>query len=377
MNSDDKFLPHAAKLVGLSLIALVCVVVIGAALVRASDIFLILFLGVLFGILLVRTSRTLASYTPLPYFWSLGIVTATLVLAATGGIAMFGVQVDDQIDKARERADKGVEQIQAWAEKYPSVESLLLSTPFLRQLVDKRPSASQEDSNSDKEQSSQAKAAEQNALRTTARKGATAIAGIFKTTFGLVVNSVLIFFVGLFIAVEPGEYRDGVVSLFPTDRRERAREVLNLMGDALWHWLLGRFGTMLITGLGAGLLLFLLGVPMAFTLGVVTALLTFIPNIGGFVSLLLAILFALPQGGSIVLLVIVGYVGLQLVESYVLTPVIQKKQVSLPPALLIAFQAVMGVLFGFLGAAVASPALAAAKVGIEEAYIKDVLEASR
>ena len=53
---------------------------------------------------------------------------------------------------------------------------------------------------------------------------------------------------------------------------------------------------------------------------------------------------------------------------------IQQKQVSIQPALLIAFQAVLGLLFGFLGAAVASPLLAATKVGVEEAYIKDVLE---
>jgi predicted PurR-regulated permease PerM len=66
--------------------------------------------------------------------------------------------------------------------------------------------------------------------------------------------------------------------------------------------------------------------------------------------------------------------ALQLIESYVVTPLIQQRQVSLPPALLIAFQVVMGVLFGFLGAAVASPLLAAAKIGIEESYVKDILE---
>lgn len=113
---------------------------------------------------------------------------------------------------------------------------------------------------------------------------------------------------------------------------------------------------------------------MAATLGVMTALLSFVPNIGSFISLLLAVLFALPQGGTIVLAAAIGYILLQLIESYVVTPLIQQRQAELPPALLISFQAILGVLFGFLGTAVASPLLAVVKVGVEELYVKDYLE---
>lgn len=377
VRNDTNFVGVSARIIVILLVAVVSVVVVCAALVRASDIFLILFLAVLFGVFLSRASRCVARLSPVSYFSSVIIVTAALVFATCGGVALFGVQVDDQIDKAREHADKGVEQIQEWAGKYPTVKSVLKSTPFLRQMVDGDNDVAEVSVSDTDGQSSQANAAEQSALRSTARKGATAIAGVFRTTFGLLFNSILIFFVGLFIAVEPSSYRDGVVSLFPVDRRERTREVMDLMGDALWQWLIGRFGAMFITGCGAGLLLVLLGVPMALSLGVVTALLTFIPNIGGFVALLLAVLFAIPNGTTTVLFVVVGYLALQLIESYIITPLIQRKQVSLPPALLIAFQAVMGVLFGFLGAAVASPALTAMKVGLEEAYIKEVLESDR
>ena len=150
---------------------------------------------------------------------------------------------------------------------------------------------------------------------------------------------------------------------------------MNEVGDTLWRWLLGRFGSMLVTGIGAALLLWLIGVPMAFSLGIMTGLLTFIPNIGAAIALALAMLFALPQGTTTAALVLPAYLGLQLVESYVVTPLIQKRQVEIPPALLISFQAVMGVWFGILGAAVASPLLAALKVSIERLYVEDVLEA--
>ena len=69
-----------------------------------------------------------------------------------------------------------------------------------------------------------------------------------------------------------------------------------------------------------------------------------------------------------------AFIGLQLVESCLITPLIQEQQVSLPPALLMSFQAIMGVLFGFLGAMVASPLLAASKVIVQELYVKDYLE---
>jgi predicted PurR-regulated permease PerM len=130
---------------------------------------------------------------------------------------------------------------------------------------------------------------------------------------------------------------------------------------------------MLVTGIGAYLLLAVIGVPMAATLGILTGLLTFIPNIGAAIALMLAILFALPQGLAAAGMVLGAYLALQLMESYLVTPLIQQHQVSLPPALLIAFQALMGVLFGFIGAAVASPLLAASKRTIEMLYIEDYL----
>lgn len=379
--------------IGLTTLAVLLSGMLVTVLVLATDIILILFLGILFGVFLSRISQLLTSYTSLSYVWSLAGMTTLLILLVFGFMALFGVQVDKQITKAMNYTDEGVEQLQDWSNRYPTVETILRSTPFLRQMKtsnDKegeQPSEdhSQErpqkgDSASDEEPNSHGKTSQaalfkQSAVRNTAKQGAATVAGLFKTTFGLLVNSLLIFFVGLFLAIDPRMYRDGCVELFPLDRRKRTREILDQLGDTLWHWLIGRFASMAITGVSSGMLLRVLGIPMAFTLGVITALLTFIPNIGPAVALVLAILFAIPQGGTIVLLVVIGYISLQLLESYVITPLIQQEQVALPPALLISVQALMGVLFGFLGAAVASPLLAVSKVAVEQAYIQDVLEA--
>ena len=72
-------------------------------------------------------------------------------------------------------------------------------------------------------------------------------------------------------------------------------------------------------------------------------------------------------------LTVAGYVGFQLIESYVLTPIIQKRQVAMPPALILVAQLLLGVVAGFMGVAVATPLVAAAMVLVSLLYIEDVL----
>lgn len=368
---------------------LVVVVVLAAALVITWEIILTLFLAVLFAVFLTFASNGLSRVLPIPYQGSLTLLVSTLILLSAGTMTLFFVQIENQVQEASLQIERGTEKIQKWAEEYTTVKSVIQSTPYLSQSLlpasdseKKKPDSSQaQDSNSSEQsadspdkKSDKSQQADLNSLAQPAKQAASFVGQMFRTTFGLVVNSVLILFVGLFLATAPATYRDGVVILFAPERRERIRQVMNQLGDTLWHWLIGRFGSMLVTGLGAWLVLLLIGVPMAGTLGFLTGLLTFIPNIGAAISFILAILVALPQGTTTAALVIPAYIGLQLLESYVITPLIQKQQVSLPPALLISFQAIMGVLFGFLGAIIASPFLAVVKVIVQELYVKDYLE---
>ena len=121
---------------------------------------------------------------------------------------------------------------------------------------------------------------------------------------------------------------------------------------------------------GVAIVLALIGVPMPITLGIVTGLLTFVPNIGPIIALALAVLVALPKGMTVVGLTIAGYVGFQLLESYVLTPIIQKRQIAMPPALILIAQLLMGVVAGFLGIAVATPLVAVAMVVVGILYVE-------
>lgn len=190
------------------------------------------------------------------------------------------------------------------------------------------------------------------------------------------MNIVVIFFLGIYTAATPAIYRRGLVKLVPPAHRERASEVLSDLRVTLWRWILGRLFSMSVIGVATAIGLWLMGVPLPITMGVIAALLTFVPNIGPVLSVIPPLLLALPQGMMLGVYVVLFYLVLQLVESYLLTPLVQRYEVSLPPALTISVQLLMGVLAGILGLALATPLAAATTVLVKDLYIHDVLQDS-
>ncbi|GAB4020767.1 hypothetical protein GCM10028808_63470 [Spirosoma migulaei] len=128
-------------------------------------------------------------------------------------------------------------------------------------------------------------------------------------------------------------------------------------------------GVAVVTGVG----LALLGIPFPIVLGIIAGILNFIPNLGHYIALAPALLVALPQGTNYVLYVFALYMSVQSLEGYVLTPLLDKKFVSVPPALLLFGQVLLCILVGLAGVLFASPLLAVLLVIIQELYIKDRL----
>ena len=166
---------------------------------------------------------------------------------------------------------------------------------------------------------------------------------------------------------------DGLLSLFPPRRRRRMGEVMGEMGETLRLWMLGQLVPMIVIGVVTGVGLWLIGVPMAGTLGVLAGLFNFIPNFGPLVSLIPATLLAVSESPEKGLWVVGLYVVAQTLEGYVLSPLVQKKMVLLPPALTISVQVLLGVLVGAIGVALAAPLTAVGLVLVKMLYVEDVL----
>ncbi len=131
---------------------------------------------------------------------------------------------------------------------------------------------------------------------------------------------------------------------------------------------------MSVVGVASGVGLMLLGMPLPWALALFAFFFAFIPNIGPYIALLPAVLIGLMESPSMALYVTILYFGIQLVESYLLTPVIEKKMVSIPPALMLLWQVLMGTFAGIAGLFLATPILAALIVIVTELYVKDKLE---
>ena len=198
-------------------------------------------------------------------------------------------------------------------------------------------------------------------------------AGVFTTTVGAISGALAAMFIGLFLAVEPGTYVRGVVALFPLRRRARIREVITLLGRVLRRWLLAKFISMAVVGLLTGIGLWLLEVPLAISLAVLASLLTFIPNIGPVIAAVPALLLGFVDGPSKALSVALLYLAVQTVESYGITPFVERETVALRPALTLSAQLALGLLAGFVGVIVATPLTAVCIVIVQTLYIQDVL----
>ena len=189
------------------------------------------------------------------------------------------------------------------------------------------------------------------------------------STFGALATFAFIVVLGVFLAADPGTYRAGIVMLVAPSGRERAEAVLRQLGRTLQGWLLAQFGSMAVIGMLTALGLWLLGVQLAVVLGVIAALLTFIPNLGPILAAVPALLRASTNGLTEVLWVAALYVGVQVIEGNVTTPLIQQRTISLPPALILGAQLLMASLFGLLGLALATPLAAVGITLTQSLYV--------
>ncbi len=113
-----------------------------------------------------------------------------------------------------------------------------------------------------------------------------------------------------------------------------------------------------------------LGVKSALPLGIIAGILEFIPNIGPLLSAIPAILIAFADAPSKALAVAVLYWGIQFVENNLLIPYLMQEELDLPPALTLLWQALMAIVFGFVGLFIAVPLLAAIMVAVRMLYVR-------
>jgi predicted PurR-regulated permease PerM len=186
--------------------------------------------------------------------------------------------------------------------------------------------------------------------------------------FGTVGNMFVVIFLGTLLAAQPAVYRNGMLAFVSAPRRSAAAALIDDLGETLRRWLLGQLATMTSIAVVVWIGLALIGIPGALALGVQTGLLTFIPTVGAVVAGVIIMLASLGSGLTAVVSTFVLYLVVQFLEGNVLTPLIQRRAIEIPPATIFGAQILLGFLFGLWGIALALPLIAVIKVVLRHAY---------
>jgi predicted PurR-regulated permease PerM len=190
-------------------------------------------------------------------------------------------------------------------------------------------------------------------------------------TVSVVGNFFIVLFLGLAFAAQPSIYRTGLLFMAPAKHRARATVIVDRIGDTLERWLIAQIITMAAVFLVTWIGLSIIGIDSSFILGIQAGLLAFIPTVGAILAGLIVVLASLASGWIAALSALILFLGIHAMESYVLTPIIQRQALDIPPATLFAFQILLGVVFGIWGLALALPLMAIAKVMIDHFKAED------
>ncbi len=312
---------------GRGLVLFTLALLAGAAVtVFTVRVLLSVFAGILFAIVLRAIASFIAKHLHAPYV----LVLTSLVLVLLGGTVLavvFSVPlVVDQIDKLRSTLPPAAHRF-ADSLGYGDVLEHGLGNKLQNLHFDK------------------------------AASGALATVG---TTFDVLAGLIVCFFVAVYGAADPGAYSRALLAVLPARHRAVAAAIMQEATSELRRWLLGRLVAMLFVGVSCGIAFSLLGVPLAIPLAVLAGLLTFVEYVGAVASAIPAILLAFSQGPLTAVWVGVTYTALHIIEGYVLTPLLARNAVRIPPAGTLVGQALFGALVGSLGLTFSTPLLVVA-----------------
>jgi predicted PurR-regulated permease PerM len=322
---------------------LIMVAILGLALLLwyLIDVLLLIFAAVLVAILLRAIARPIDRHTGIGDNWALASATLFVTLVITLTVFLFGAEIRAQTIKVADTLPT------AWDLFIRRILSGDLRDQVVEQAEESMPAAGQ--------------------ILANVLVGAWSVAGALGGVVLLIVG-------GLYLAAQPEIYRGGFLLLFPDDgKRARAKETLDATAEALQLWLIGQLLTMAFILVVSLVGLWAIGLPAAVALAVFAGLAQFVPILGPIVASVPALLVALTESWQMVLWVLALYIVIQQVESNVVTPLVQRRTVDLPPALPLFAVVVFGLLFGLPGVLLATPLAVVAFVAIKKLWVRDML----
>lgn len=326
----------------LRVVVAIALVALALLLWRSIDVVLLVIGGIVIAVLLRAAADPIVAHTPVPERWAVPLATIGIILILAIVVWLVGAEVREQVSQLFEQLP------QAWQTLQRTLGGEEFSAWVAQRGGDLASSAA----------------------------GVLSSLLTYATTLGgALVNLILVLIGGVYLAMQPQLYRDGLIGLLPGEAaRAQAREALDATGRALRLWLLGQLVSMTLVGILTGLGLWLVGVPAPLALGLLAFLLEFVPVVGPILAAIPGILLALAQGWGTALWAVLVYLVVQQLESNLITPLVQRKAVELPPALTLFAVLAIGAVFGPLGLVLAAPTLVIAFVLVKMLWVREALD---
>jgi predicted PurR-regulated permease PerM len=348
----------------------------------ASPLFLTAFLGILFGLAVSSGVDQLTRWR-LPRGVSAGLIVVTFFALLVGFGAWMAPTIHSQGIELRRRLPDAVDRLESWVNSHRNGVIGVVFSSLASDTTDtsaaaaggQKPTAPPGDTTVGRQPKDSIAVVSTLRQRLGAQMSGAGryLFPFISSTFAVVSGLFIIIFLSVYIAADPAMYRRGIIHLFPHGRRDRMASVLVAVAAVLRRWLITQLIAMVTIGVISTVVLAILGVKAAFALGLLSGLLEFIPTVGPIVSSLPAIAMGFLDSPEKALSVAVAYIGIQFLENHLLIPLLMKGGINIPPALTILSQALMAILFGFLGLMCAVPLLAAVLTAVKMLYVEDVV----
>ncbi len=200
-------------------------------------------------------------------------------------------------------------------------------------------------------------------------KASSSIFNALASIFGGIFSFITIFTIAIFLSMEE-KGMERAIRLFSPKKHEAY--VLDLFEKSQTK-VAGWFGTRVIccifVGLATFLACFLFNIKYAATFGLLSGILNIIPIVGPVISGIIIIFFSALDSWLKSLFIIIILILIQQIEGNILSPILTKKFIGLPPALMLISLMLGASLWGILGAIVAIPL-----AGIIYEFLRDFLK---
>ncbi|MGH7663512.1 MAG: AI-2E family transporter [Gemmatimonadaceae bacterium] len=341
---------------------------------HTSVLIFVIFLAMLFGLAVSAGVDRLQRFR-IPR----GIAAALIVLSFFGLLVGFGAimapTLAEQSRELQERLPQAIEKVEGWVnQNRTGALGFLLDDGSVETAVDPlAPAPPAADSGVLDAGAAQPAATMRDRIGEQLRASTRYLFPFLSSTVAIFSGILLVVFVSIYIAADPRVYHRGIMHLFPHGMRERAGEVFSTTATVLRKWLVTQLIGMTTIGVVTTIVLLVLDVRAAFALGLLAGLLEFVPTVGPIISAVPAIAMGFLDSPEKALWVTLAYIGIQFFENTILIPNLMREGLDIPPALTLVAQALMAMLFGFLGLLVAVPMLAAIMVPIKLLYVEGVV----